>query len=203
MTDLLVTRTVFPNCWNVRMSRACFATVLALMVAVVFAAGRAHAQADFDRPGGDYQRIAAPSGDPAACALLCERDRRCRAWSFTYPREGDGTDNVACWLKNTVPPRVKAANTVSGVRGAGVVEHRTGETETSIDRFGGDYRSFGMATDASGDACRARPDFRRGQVTSNLLSSYLLCGLAATRSAVHVHFRRCATSGRASREELT
>jgi PAN domain len=137
------------------MSRACFATVLALMVAVVFAAGRAHAQADFDRPGGDYQRIAAPSGDPAACALLCERDRRCRAWSFTYPREGDGTDNVACWLKNTVPPRVKAANTVSGVRGAGVVEQRTGDKETSTDRFGGDYRSFGMATDASGEACRA------------------------------------------------
>jgi hypothetical protein len=137
------------------MSRACFAIVFALLAIVELNAGPARAQANFDRPGGDYQRIAAPSGDPAACALLCERDRRCRAWSFNYPREGDGTDDVACWLKNTVPPRVKSANTVSGVRGAGVVEHRSSDIETSIDRFGGDYRSFGMATDASGDACRA------------------------------------------------
>jgi hypothetical protein len=31
---------------------------------------------------------------------------------------------------------------VSGVRGAGVVEPRNGAVETSIDRFGGDYRDF-------------------------------------------------------------
>ena len=136
------------------MPRACFAIVFALLAAVVLNAGRVHAQVNFDRPGGDYQRIAAPSGDPAACALLCERDRRCRAWSFNYPREGDGTDNVACWLKNTVPPRVDSPNTVSGVRGAGVVERRNSNIETSIDRFGGDYRSFGMATDTTGEACR-------------------------------------------------
>ncbi len=137
------------------MSRACLATVLALLVALLFAAGPAHAQADFDRPGSDYQRLSVPSGDPAACALLCERDRRCRAWSFNYPREGDGTEGAACWLKNTVPARVEAPNSVSGVRGAGVVERRTSAAETSIDRFGGDYRSFAMATpDASSEACR-------------------------------------------------
>lgn len=137
------------------MFRACLAVILALLAVVVSDAGPAHAQANFDRPGGDYKRIAAPSGDPAACALLCERDRRCRAWAFNYPREGDGTDDVACWLKSSVPPRIKAANTVSGVRGAGVVERRSTDFETSIDRFGGDYRSFGMATDPSGEACKA------------------------------------------------
>jgi hypothetical protein len=137
------------------MSRACFAIVLALSAVAAFGAGSAHAQANFDRPGGDYQRLAIPSGDPAACALACERDRRCRAWSFTYPREGDGTESAACWLKNSIPPRAAAANSVSGVRGAGVVERRNSKFETSIDRFGGDYRSFGMATDASGEACRA------------------------------------------------
>ena len=140
------------------MSRACLATVLALLVAVVlFAAGPAHAQADFDRPGGDYQRLSVPSGDPAACALLCERDRRCRAWSFNYPREGDGTEGAACWLKNTVPPRVEAPNSVSGVRGAGVVERRNSAVETSIDRFGGDYRSF-----AHGDARRVGRSLPQG-----------------------------------------
>ncbi len=45
------------------------------------------------------------SGDPADCALLCERDRRCRSWSFSYPTDVDGGSAV-CWLKNTVPPRV-------------------------------------------------------------------------------------------------
>jgi hypothetical protein len=137
------------------MSRACFAIILALLAACVVAPGSARAQADFDRPGGDYQRLSVPSGDPAACALLCERDRRCRAWSFNYPKEGDGTEGAACWLKSTVPSRVEAPNSVSGVRGAGVVERRTNGVETSIDRFGGDYRSFAMApADASGEACR-------------------------------------------------
>jgi hypothetical protein len=140
------------------MSRACFAIVFALLAVVVLNAGLgprpAHAQANFDRPGGDYQQLAVPSADPAACALLCERDRRCRAWSFNYPREGDGTESAACWLKNSVPPRVESANSVSGVRGAGVIERRNSNIETSIDRFGGDYRSFGMTTDASGEACR-------------------------------------------------
>jgi hypothetical protein len=139
----------------IRMSRACLAIGLALLAVVVFDARPLRAQVNFDRPGGDYLRIAAPSGDPAACALLCERDRRCRAWSFNYPREGDGTDNVACWLKNSVPPRVEAPNSVSGVRGAGVVERRDSAIETSIDRFGGDYRSFALAAGGAAEGCRS------------------------------------------------
>ncbi|MDQ8730375.1 PAN domain-containing protein [Bradyrhizobium sp. LHD-71] len=137
------------------MARGFVVILLALLAVVVFDPTPAHAQTNFDRPGGDYQQLAVPSGDPAACALLCERDRRCRAWSFSYPKEGDGADNASCWLKNTVPPRVEAVNSVSGVRGAGVIERRNSAMETSIDRFGGDYRSFAMATDASGEACRA------------------------------------------------
>lgn len=137
------------------MSRASLAIVLALLAAVPVAERPAFAQADFDRPGGDYQQLSVPSGDPAACALLCERDRRCRAWSFKYPREGDGTEGAACWLKSAVPPRVEAPNSVSGVRGAGVIERHNGTAETSIDRFGGDYRSFAMTPpDSSSDACR-------------------------------------------------
>lgn len=127
----------------------------ALLVAVVIDAAPLLAQANFDRPGGDYMNVSAPSGDPAACALICERDRRCRAWAFNYPKEGDGTEGASCWLKNSVPPRVQAPNTVSGVRGAGVVERRNDAFETSIDRYGGDYRSFALATDASGEGCRA------------------------------------------------
>ena len=47
---------------------------------------RGTAQTGFDRPGGDYSNFAVRSGDPAACAARCERDGRCRAWSFSYPR---------------------------------------------------------------------------------------------------------------------
>ena len=80
------------------------------------------------------------SGDPADCALVCERDRRCRAWSFNYP--SDVISGAVCWLKNNVPARVQNNCCVSGVRGAGVVEPRNDTIETSIDRFGGDYRNF-------------------------------------------------------------
>jgi hypothetical protein len=66
--------------WRTRLLKACLMTLL--IGANVTAAPEARAQANFDRPGGDYTRAPVPSGDPADCALQCERDRRCRAWSF-------------------------------------------------------------------------------------------------------------------------
>jgi hypothetical protein len=125
-----------------RCLRAClpaFVPVLACLMAACLVQPAA-AQANFDRPGGDYMSAPISSGDPADCALLCERDRRCRAWSFNYPTVIETV--AACWLKNTVPPRVPDNCCVSGVRGAGVVEIRNGTVETAIDRPGGDYRSF-------------------------------------------------------------
>ena len=113
----------------------------------------AQAQANFDRPGGDYQSSPVPSGDPADCALVCERDRRCRAWSFNYPTDAAG--GAVCWLKSSVPARIPDNCCVSGVRGAGVVEPRNGAVETSIDRFGGDYRNFGLKSDEGDEACKA------------------------------------------------
>ena len=38
---------------NIRMFRACLATVLALLAVAIFGAGPAYAQANFDRPGGE------------------------------------------------------------------------------------------------------------------------------------------------------
>ena len=125
---------------------------LALWVAVL-PVRPALAQANFDRPGGDYMSAPVLSGDPADCALVCERDRRCRAWTFAYP--SDTAAGAVCWLKSSVPPRIQDDCCVSGVRGAGVVERRTNDFETSIDRFGGDYRSFALAGAPNGEACRA------------------------------------------------
>ena len=124
--------------WRGRLLRACL--VLFAFSANATATRPALAQASSDRPGGDYQSSPVPSGDPADCALVCERDRRCRAWSFNYPT--DTSRAALCWLKNSVPARIADDCCVSGVRGAGVVEPRNSAVETSIDRAGGDYRSF-------------------------------------------------------------
>ncbi|HML07487.1 MAG TPA: PAN domain-containing protein [Xanthobacteraceae bacterium] len=111
----------------------------------------AAAQSGYDRPGGDYASAPVPSGDPAICATRCEHDKNCRAWSFSYPPASGGS--AMCWLKYQVAPRVKANCCVSGVRGAGVIEPRLGELEYSIDRAGGDYRSFETTPDPRGKPC--------------------------------------------------
>ena len=113
----------------------------------------ARAQANFDRPGGDYAHLEIVSGDPAACAMFCERDRRCRSWSFNYPSVKRGS--AICWLKSSVPRRVSDTCCVSGVRGAGVVELRNRKIEAATDRYGGDYRSITVPPDSEGDHCKA------------------------------------------------
>jgi len=134
-----------------RLLRAC---VVALAFLAATASVRpALAQANFDRPGGDYLSAPVTSGDPADCALVCERDKRCHAWSFSYPT--DVTNGAVCWLKNNVPARAQDNCCVSGVRGAGVVEPKNTAIETSIDRFGGDYKNFDLAGSEGDDACKA------------------------------------------------
>jgi hypothetical protein len=132
------------------------AIVVLLVVAALRAPVPAAAQAGFDRPGGDYQRLSLRSGDPAECAMICERDRRCRAWSFSYPAEQPGS--AVCRLKNGVPARVADNCCVSGVRGAGVGENRTRALEMSIDRIGGDLRDFALKADQGDDVCRRACD---------------------------------------------
>src|SRR5262249_22085901 len=85
-------------------------TALLLLLALAAPAG---AQVGFDRPGGDYSSFAVRVGDPAICASRCDRDPRCRAWSFSYPT---GTVSTAmCWLKGQVPPWRPNPCCVSGV----------------------------------------------------------------------------------------
>jgi hypothetical protein len=124
--------------------------VLAVAMATVGAAPT-FAQSGYDRPGGDFTNATVVSGDPAVCANRCEREPRCRAWSFSYPTAAGAP--AMCWLKREVVPRVQASCCVSGVRGAGVIEPKVGEFEYSIDRIGGDYRSFETPPDPKGKAC--------------------------------------------------
>jgi PAN domain-containing protein len=136
---------------TVRLLKAC--VVMLAFLAAATGARPALAQANFDRPGGDYLSSPVISGDPAECALVCERDRRCRAWTFSYPT--DLANRAVCWLKSNVPARVQSDCCVSGVRGAGVLERRNDAIETSIDRFGGDYKSFDLKSGDGNDACKA------------------------------------------------
>ena len=140
-----------PRMGTGRLLRACV-VMLAFLAAAAYARP-ALAQANFDRPGGDYLSAPVTSGDPAECALVCERDRRCRAWTFSYPT--DLANRAVCWLKSNVPARVQSDCCVTGVRGAGVVERRNETIETSIDRFGGDYKSFDLKSSDGDDACKA------------------------------------------------
>lgn len=136
-----------------RRSAAAMLLPLVLLALVLWPAEQAAAQANFDRPGADYTRSTILSGDPADCAIVCERDRRCRAWTFAYPKTTE--DTAQCWLKNAVPPRLPNSCCVSGVRGAGVLEPRSSNTEAAIDRFGGDYRSFDLKRGEGEEACKA------------------------------------------------
>jgi len=121
--------------------------------AAVAAIAPASAQSGFDRPGGDYASAPVASGDPAVCAARCERDKSCQSWSFSYPSASG--EPARCWLKRVVAPRAKANCCVSGVRGAAVIEPKLDELEFSIDRVGGDYRSFETTPDPRGKACAA------------------------------------------------
>jgi PAN domain len=124
-----------------------------LVLALLALPCQAHAQSGFDRHGGDYLHFEVRNGDPAVCAARCERDARCHAWSFSYPRTESTV--AVCWLKNKVLPRVEDKCCISGIRGAGVIEPRKGPIEYSMDRFGGDYRNLDVTPDPAGASCKA------------------------------------------------
>jgi PAN domain len=145
-----------------RSKQAVTFAVAALIAITLGRVGSALAQTGYDRPGGDYTSAPVANGDPMVCAARCERDKGCRAWSFSYPSTSGAP--AMCWLKREVVPAKESNCCVSGVRGAGVIEPQAGAIEYSIDRFGGDYRWFETPPEAKGkacaEACQAEPRCR-------------------------------------------
>lgn len=129
------------------------AAALSALAVALFSLAPAEAQTGFDRRGGDYQSFPVKTNDPAVCAARCDREGRCRAWSFVYPNSGSATG--VCWLKRWVPRRVRSACCVTGVKGSGVVEPKRKNIEYGIDRFGGDLRNFEVETEEHGATCAA------------------------------------------------
>jgi hypothetical protein len=117
----------------------------------------ARAQTGFDRPGGDYTHFTVQSGDPAVCSARCDRDGRCRAWTFSYPGTTalGGSNLATCWLKSQVKPLVENRCCASGIKGAALLEMRPGPVENAIDRIGGDYRNFEVPANQDVDACKS------------------------------------------------
>lgn len=126
--------------------------LLAVLAFAALALVPAAAQTGFDRPGGDYGRFTVQSGDPEVCSARCDRDARCRAWTFSYPRTV--ATSAVCWLKSEVSARIENQCCVSGVKGSGLIESRTVQLEMAIDRTGGDYRHFELTSDPTGDSCK-------------------------------------------------
>ncbi len=127
------------------------AAIAVCLAALMLGSVTARGQVGFDRPGGDYSAAGVRNGDPAACAARCDRDSRCRAWSFSFPRTL--ARDAMCRLKNAVTPVKEDSCCVSGIRGAAVLEPKANAIEFSIDRMGGDFRSFDVAADPAGAVC--------------------------------------------------
>lgn len=66
-----------------------------------------------DRPGNDYREIDLAEPKPRLCQAECERDGRCRAWTYTRP--GAAAENAKCYLKSPAPGATRAACCISGV----------------------------------------------------------------------------------------
>ncbi len=92
-----------------------------------------------------------PSGDPAVCALQCERDRPLPC-SFNLSRGERRACGVLAQERRAATGPAVAAYPVSG---AGVVEPRNSFLEVETDRPGGDYRSVEVETDPKGATCKA------------------------------------------------
>lgn len=67
----------------------------------------------WDRPGFDYANFAMMSPRFVVCEWQCEKDWRCKAW--TYVKPGVQGPQAHCWLKWAVPRAVKNPNCTSGV----------------------------------------------------------------------------------------
>ena len=68
-----------------------------------------------DRLGGDYKSFNLPYPDYRLCQKACEKDKKCKAWTYVKPYTIQGSI-PRCWLKSIVPKPVKNSACISGVK---------------------------------------------------------------------------------------
>jgi Ca-activated chloride channel homolog len=69
---------------------------------------------NIDRPGEDFFDTDLDQPDPAPCAAACQRDPRCKAWTFVKP--GVQGEKARCWLKDAVIDPIPDECCDSGVK---------------------------------------------------------------------------------------
>jgi hypothetical protein len=62
-----------------------------------------------DRPGMDYRNFLISDGNIATCENACNKDNRCKAWTFQWKQK-------RCWLKYGVPPKKSDDYCISGTK---------------------------------------------------------------------------------------
>ncbi|WP_224243451.1 PAN domain-containing protein [Hyalangium gracile] len=95
---------------------------------------------DLDRPGNNYRTLILAQADATAsrCRQECINDVRCRAYTLVKPGFWDG--NGHCFLKDTVGDFQPLPGVVSGLS----PKRPYSTAEASVDRPGGDYKSFNV-----------------------------------------------------------
>ena len=68
---------------------------------------------NIDRPGWDYSNFNLNNPRAILCQWSCQKDRRCRAW--TYVKPGIQGPTAHCWLKYRVPAQVRSNCCDSGI----------------------------------------------------------------------------------------
>ncbi len=121
---------------------------LALAVAVVPALGQAQRLSEepgINRKGSDYTHFS--TSQHGECRSACERDRRCRAYTFNSVES-------LCYLKDDIPGQSRDSRTVSGVKEGGYSGGSGGSggtggggwedlsEEPGVNRKGSDYSRF-------------------------------------------------------------
>ena len=68
-----------------------------------------------DRLGGDYKSFNLPYPDYRLCQKACDKDRKCKAWTYVIPFTIQGPI-PKCWLKSQIPNALKNDACISGVK---------------------------------------------------------------------------------------
>jgi len=92
---------------------------------------------DIDRLGSDYSNFDLPVANPQLCKDACDRDPKCKAWTYVKPNTIQGP-RPRCWLKYAVPNPLKSTCCVSGVKGIAAPQP-SGRDYTPQPRTGRDY----------------------------------------------------------------
>lgn len=107
-----------------------------------------------DRPGSDFSHFNLPSANPYLCRVRCEKNPKCKAWTYVRPNTIQGP-NPRCWLKNAVPAAKSNSCCISGVKKHKIPVVNPGKMEWNIDRRGLDFSNFDLPK-ADPKLCRNR-----------------------------------------------